>query len=70
MDIWVDLHFAAVDFDMLYGQAAVALAGLESFQGLICCPGTRGILVAPVERGWVVVLGLLGRFGDKMGHLS
>ena len=67
MDIWVDLHFAAVDFDMLYGQAAVALAGLESFQGLICYPGT---LVAPVERGWVVVLGLLGRFGDKMGHLS
>ena len=52
---------------MLYGQAAVALAGLESFQGLICCPGT---LVAPVERGWVVVLGQLGRFGDKMGHLS
>ena len=55
---------------MLYGQAAVALAGLESFQGLICCLGTRGTLVAPVERGWVVVLGLLGRFGDKMGHLS
>jgi hypothetical protein len=66
----VDLHFAAVDFDMLYGQAAVALAGLESFQGLICCLGTLGTLVAPVERGWVVVLGLLARFGDKMGHLS
>jgi len=65
VDIWVvDLHFAAVDFDKLYGQAAVALAGLESFQGLICCP------VAPVEREWVVVLGLLGRFGEKMGHLS
>lgn len=65
MDIWVvDLHFAAVDFDMLYGQAVVGLASLESFQGLICCP------VAPVEREWVVVLGLLGRFGDKMGHLS
>jgi len=43
------------------------LAGLESFQGLICCLGT---LVALVERGLVVVLGLLGRFGDKMGHLS
>ena len=67
MDIWVDLHFAAVDFDMLYGKAAVVLAGLESFQGLICCLGTRGTLV---ERGWVVVLGQLGRFGDKMGHLS
>ena len=49
---------------MLYGKAAVALAGLESSQGLICYP------VAPVEKGWVVVLGLLGRFGDKMGHLS
>jgi hypothetical protein len=60
----VDLHFAAGDFDKLYGQAAVALAGLESSQGLICYP------VAPVEKGWVVVLGLLGRFGDKMGHLS
>jgi hypothetical protein len=65
VDIWVvDLYFAAVDFDKLYGQAAVALAGLESSQGLICCP------VAPVEREWVVVLGLLSRFGDKMGHLS
>ena len=68
MDIWVvDLHFAAVDFDKLYGQAVVGLAGLESFQGLICC---LGALVAPVEKGWVVVLGQLGRFGDKMGHLS
>ena len=66
----VDLHFAAVDFDMLYGQAAVALAGLESFQGLICCPGALGARVAPVEKGWVVVLGQLGRLGDKMGHLS
>ena len=65
MDIWVvDLHFAATDFDKLYGQAGVALAGLESFQGLICALG------APVEKGWVVVLGQLGRFGDKMGHLS
>ncbi len=65
MDIWVvDLHFAAMDFDKLYGQAAVALAGLESFQGLICCP------VALVEKEWVVVLDQLGRFGDKMGHLS
>jgi hypothetical protein len=45
VDIWVvDLYFAAVDFDKLYGQAAVALDGLESFQGLICCP------VAPVEK--------------------
>ena len=60
----VDLHFAAVDFDMLYGKAAVALAGLESFQGLICCPG------APVEKGWVVVLGQLDRLDDKMDHLS
>jgi len=65
VDIWVvDLHFAATDFDKLYGQAGVALAGLESFQGLICCPGTL------VERGWVVVLGQLDRLDDKMDHLS
>ena len=60
----VDLHFAAMDFDKLYDQAAVALAGLDTFQGLICR------LCALVEKGWVVVLGLLGRFGDKMGYLS
>jgi hypothetical protein len=65
VDIWVvDLHFAAMDFDKLYGQAAVALAGLDTFQGLICRLG------ALVEKGWVVVLGLLGRFGYKMGYLS
>lgn len=65
MDIQVvDLHSAATDFDKLYGRVAVELAGHESFQGLVYC------LVAPVERGWVVVLGQLVRFGDKMGHLS
>lgn len=68
MDIQVvDLYSAARDFDKLYGRDAVELAGHESFQVLVCC---LVALVAPVERGWVVVLGQLGRFGDKMGHLS